>query len=64
MKIDCQKYGIKSLTIPVKSLNGSKVEVNKYLAEEFKKLLVNEELTVAISDNDDFSDDYVEVKIF
>jgi hypothetical protein len=63
MKIACDKYGIKSINVPIKNLIGSEIEINKYLVGEFKNFLSKEDLEISISDNDDFSDDFVIAKI-
>jgi hypothetical protein len=63
MKIACDKYGIKSIKIPLTNLIGSEIEINKYLVEEFKNFLSTEDLKISISDNDDFNDDFVIARI-
>jgi hypothetical protein len=58
MKIDVQKWGIK--TIEDKTLKGTTVEINKYLAEPFVEYAKSQhKLEARIVDNDDCDDGYV-----
>jgi adenine specific DNA methylase Mod len=60
MKISCEKFGIRFIELPsIDFLRGTKLELNKYAAEGFRKYIENNELSVSISDNDDCNDDFV-----